>query len=167
MLHTVVTISNSYCWPNIGDCQGVPMPNLFSKHPWTNMRLVPWGLPEPPYEHCVPTPTIVDPHPPQRKWGSTYRLLMDLNLNVATCNALLRRCEGDPGELISLLAQINLTGYATIWACPPIDSGGTEWSPGSCDDIPTLGSHGRKSGRNNIPETGTFAWESSRTSFRE
>ena len=44
---------------------------------------------------------------------------MDLNLNVATCNALLRRCEGDPGELISLLAQTNLTGYATIRACPP------------------------------------------------
>ena len=44
---------------------------------------------------------------------------MDLNLNVATCNALLRRCEGDPGELISLLAQINLTGYATYELAPP------------------------------------------------
>ena len=83
------------------------------------MPLVPWGLPELPSEHCVPTSTIVDPRPPHRKWGSTCRLLMDLNLNVATCNAGLRRCEGDPGELISLLSQTNLTGSATYELAPP------------------------------------------------
>ena len=83
------------------------------------MRLVPWGLPELQSEHCVPTPTIVDPRTPQNKWGSTCRLVTDLNLNIATCNALLRRCEGDPGELISLLPQTNLTGSATYELAPP------------------------------------------------
>ena len=46
-------------------------------------------------------------------------MLTDLNLNVATCNALLIRCEGDPGELISLLAQTNQTGSATYELAPP------------------------------------------------